>query len=216
MDIFLFVLGYLIQLTAATILFHKIYTQRNIYGLSIDTQICFLIANVARCVWTLETRLIETMLAYLELLCSTGMSMVIVYLCVKYSDATNLLPPVYLQWYGMVPMAGALCIFFHPGDEWFTLQCLVAFTMYIEAMGMLPQLWIMRKIYYIEPVTSHYVGLLVLARLARMIFWGVLFFRGEHFLQLFMADILHSICSADYMYLWFKKLSQGGKLIYAI
>lgn len=216
MDIFLFVLGYIIQFIAACLLFAKVSKQRSVYGLSIDTQICFVIANVSRCVWTLETRLIETNLAYCELLGSTILSFGIVYLCFRYNDATNIRPPKYLEAVSLAPIAMVLAFFFHPGDDWFTLQILVAFTMYIEALGMIPQLWIMRKIYFIEPLTSHYVGLLVIARLCRMIFWGVLFFKGEHFLQLFLADIVHSICSADYMYLWFRKLSNGGKLVYNI
>jgi len=148
-DIFLFVLGYLIQLAACCLLCMKITQQRSIYGLSTSTQICFCVANVGRCVWTLETRL-------------------------------------------------------------------VAFTMYLEALGMIPQLWLMRKTTYVEPLTSHYVLLIVVSRLCRMIFWGVLFFRGEHFLQLFLFDLMHTVCAADYVYLWVKKLRTGGKLVYAI
>ncbi len=39
MDIFLFVLGYLIQFAAAMLLFFKISKQRSVYGLSVDTQV---------------------------------------------------------------------------------------------------------------------------------------------------------------------------------
>ena len=67
MDIFLFVLGYCIQCLAAILLMVKIWKSKSIYGLSTDTQICFAIANVARCIWTLDTRLIETHFAYAEL-----------------------------------------------------------------------------------------------------------------------------------------------------
>jgi len=74
----------------------------------------------------------------------------------------------------------------------------------------------MKKMYDIEPITSNYVALLVIARALRMVFWGVLFWMGEHFLQLFIADIAHSIFAADYMYLWCKKLKTGGRLIYSI
>lgn len=70
--------------------------------------------------------------------------------------------------------------------------------------------------YDVEPITSHYVGLLVVARMCRMIFWGVLYYMGEHFTQLFIADLLHAIFAADYLYLWCKKLKSGGRLIYAI
>ncbi len=104
-------------------------------------QICFAVANISRCVWTLETRLIETNLAYCELIGSTLLSFGLCYLCYTYNDATNIKPPRYLEALALCPIAMLLAFLFHPGDDWFTLQILVAFTMYIEAIGMIPQLW---------------------------------------------------------------------------
>lgn len=49
-----------------------------------------------------------------------------------------------------------------------------------------------------------------------MVFWGVLFYLGEHFLQLFIADVLHSLFAADYLYVWCRTLKRGGRLIYNI
>jgi ER lumen protein retaining receptor len=120
----------------------------------------------------------------------------------------------YLRFYTLASVALVLAFFFHPSDTWIDVQILVAFTMYIEALGLLPQLWLMRKMYDVEPLTSHYVALLVIARFCRMVFWGVLFWQGEHFLQLFIADVLHGVLCADYMYLWIRKLRSGGRLIY--
>ena len=82
--------------------------------------------------------------------------------------------------------------------------------------GLLPQLWLMRHMHEIEPLTSHYVGLLIVSRLIRMLFWGSLFMMGEHFFQLFVADLLHTVFAADYMYLWCSKLKSGGRLVYAM
>lgn len=215
MDIFLFLLGYKVQFAAACLLALKIYKQKTIYGLSIDTQICFLIANISRCVWTLETRLVETPVAYGELILSTLVSMIIVYFCYRHSqDVSQVVsPPEYLTTKVLIPIAGVAAFFANPGHDWFTFQILVAFTMYAEALAMIPQLVIMRKIYFIEPLTSHYVAGVVISRLIRMIFWGTLFWQGEHFLQLFLADIIHTALSADYLFLWVRKLSDGGKLV---
>lgn len=38
-----------------------------------------------------------------------------------------------------------LAFFIHPGRQWWTVQILVAFTIYTEAVGLLPQLWYMRR-----------------------------------------------------------------------
>lgn len=56
----------------------------------------------------------------------------------------------------------------------------------------------------------------MIARICRMVFWGVLFWLGEHFLQLFIADIIHTIFAADYLYLWVGKLKTGGRLVYSM
>merc|ERR1711988_1271293 len=96
-----------------------------------------------------------------------------------------------------------------------SMQVLVSFSMYMEAIAMLPQLWLMRKMHEVEPLTSHYVGLLVIARIIRMMFWVKLFVLGEHFVQLLIADMFHALFSADYLWLWCKKLKSGGRLVYS-
>merc|ERR1712151_357196 len=106
-----------------------------------------------------------------------------------------------------------LAFFFNPGDQWLSMQILVSYTMFQEAMGLLPQLYLFRKMHEVEPLTSHYVGPIVIARGIRMLFWAKMYFLGEHFLQLLFADILHTLFSADYMILWFRKLRNGGRLI---
>lgn len=216
MDIILFLIGYFIQCLACGMLCYKIWKTQSIYGLSIDTQIAFAVANITRCIWTLDTRLIETNFAFAELLISTAMSLLCCFLCWRYQHTTTMHAIPWLRVYSITPIAAVLAFFFHPSDQWLSVQILVAFTMYLEALGLLPQLWLMKKMYDVEPITSHYVGLLVIARFLRMVFWGVLFYIGEHFLQLFVADLVHTVFTADYMYLWFRKLSSGGRLIYSI
>mmetsp|Transcript_39852 Transcript_39852/g.70070 ORF Transcript_39852/g.70070 Transcript_39852/m.70070 type:complete len:221 (-) Transcript_39852:198-860(-) len=215
MEIFLFILGYYVQFGASCLLGFKIYKHKSIYGLSVDTQVAYFFAVVSRCVWVMETRLIETKLAYLELILSTIAASILVYLCWTYYHTTQKHSVEYLRIYAIAPAALILAFFFHPGDDWWSMQILVSFTMFLEAAGLLPQLWLMRKMHEVEPLTSHYVGLLVCARFIRMIFWGKMYFIGENFLQLLFADILHTLLSADYMFLWCRKLQYGGRLVYS-
>jgi len=215
MEVFLFIIGYYVQLAASCMLAVKIYKHKSIYGLSVDTQIAYLLATVVRCIWVMETRLVETKLAYLELIGSTIAAFGLCGLCYQHYHTTMKHATTYLRVYITAPCALAAAFFFHPGDEWMSMQILVSFTMYMEACGLLPQLWLFRKMHEVEPMTSHYVGLLVCARFIRMIFWGKMYFLGEHFLQLLFADILHTLLSADYLYLWCRKLRYGGRLIYS-
>jgi len=215
MEVFLFILGYYVQILASCMLGYKIYKHRSIYGLSVDTQAAYLLAVLARCFWVFETRLIETKFAYLELMLSTVGAVVLCVMCYNHYHTSTKQSPNYLRIYATAPVCMGLAFFFHPGEDWVSMQIWVALTMYLEATGLLPQLWLMRKMHEVEPLTSHYVGLLVCARFVRMIFWAKMYFLGEHFLQLLVADLFHTICAADYMYLWFGKLRNGGRLIYS-
>ncbi|PFH35985.1 putative ER-retrevial receptor Ter1p [Besnoitia besnoiti] len=201
MEVWLFILGYLIHFVASCVLVYKVQQQRTVYGLSIDTQLCFLAATLSRCVWYLDTRLVETWLAYLELLCSTVISVVLTYYLWSYrhTNTKNVWTPCKAA--VIIPVSMLTAFFIHPGRHWWTVQILVAFSIYTEA---------------IEPLTSHYVGLLVLSRVVRLFFWVTLYFQGEHFLGLFLADLLHSVLAADYFVMWCRKLRHGGALIYKI
>lgn len=215
MEIFLFLVGYFVQFGASCLLLFKIWKQKSIYGLSIDTQASYLLAVIARCVWSMETRLVETKFAYMELAFSTAVACALCFMCWQLMHSEGKAAPPLLRVYATAPAALVLAFFFHPGDDWFTMQILVSYTMFQEAMGLLPQLWLMRKMHEVEPLTSHYVGLIVVARFIRMLFWGKMYLLGEHFLQIFFADVLHTLLSADYMYLWCRKLRNGGRLIYS-
>lgn len=215
MEIFLFLVGYYVNIIASGILVWKIWKYKSIYGLSVDTQAAYLLATIARCVWSMETRLIETKFAYLELFLSTCAATGLAFLCFQLYHTTSKHSTVFLRVYVTAPVALVLAFFFHPGDDWISLQILVSYTMFQEALGLLPQLWLMRKMHEVEALTSHYVGLIVVARFIRMLFWCKMYFLGEHFLQLLFADICHTLFSADYMYLWFRKLQYGGRLIYS-
>jgi len=215
MEIFLFLIGYYVHFAASCLLIYKIWKYKSIYGLSIDTQAAYLLAAIARCVWSMETRLVETKFAYIELFFSTVANAGLAFLCFQFYHTTSRHSTPFLRIYATAPAALLLAFFFHPGDDWISMQILVSYTMFQEALGLLPQLWLMRKMHEVEALTSHYVGLIVVARFIRMIFWGKMYFLGEHFLQLLFADICHTLLSADYMYLWFRKLQYGGRLIYS-
>mmetsp|Transcript_4904 Transcript_4904/g.11437 ORF Transcript_4904/g.11437 Transcript_4904/m.11437 type:complete len:217 (-) Transcript_4904:461-1111(-) len=216
MEVWLFIIGYLINFAASCLLLYKIWRHKSIYGLSGDTQYCFLFATLARCFWSFDTRLVETWLAHFELLCSTVVACLLSYSVWRYWHTTTKQAPPYLRLLFAVPLAALLAFFFHPGRQWFTIQSLVAFTMYVEAVALLPQLFLMRNMIEIEPLTSHYVGLLVISRAVRIAFWIQLYIQGEHFVSLILADVLHSLFSADYFIMWIRKLRNGGALVYRL
>ncbi|CEM27211.1 unnamed protein product [Vitrella brassicaformis CCMP3155] len=216
MEIWLFILGYLVHFVGSIVLLRKIQKQKSVYGLSSDTQYMLLAATISRCIWSMYTRLIETNLAYMELICSTVVALMLAYSMWQFRHTTIKQAPSPLKATILIPAALVLAFFFHPGYKWWTVQILVAFTMYIEAVALIPQLYLMRRMHEVENVTSHYVGLLVCSRAVRLLFWVQLYWIGEHFIGLFVADLLHTLLSGDYLWLWIRKLRTGGQLIYSL
>ncbi len=222
MDIQLFVLSYIIQLIGSGILLYRVYGVKSIYGLSIDTQVCFVFSTLSRCVWSMNTRIIQSstwfaFLAVIELLFSVVACVVLVNLFRKLLHTTTMESPHWLTWYVLVPTSFVVALAVNPG-AWFTFtaQVLVAFTMYVEAVALFPQLYLIRKMDDVEALTSHYIGLLIIARIVRMIFWVFVFFGGQRFICLFVADLIHTALSADYLYLWIRKIRNGGRLVYSL
>ena len=222
MDIFLFVLSYVTQLVASGILLYRIWSVHSVDGLTVDTQWCLLCSTISRCIWTLNTRIVEenklfALLAVVELLSSLGAAGALVYSFQKFRHTFTRSVPKLLSAVILLPSALLIAYLVNPG-KWFTFstQVLVAFTMYAEAVALVPQLWLVQKIGDVEALTSHYIGLLVIARAVRMLFWLFMILDGQWFLCLFLADLLHTALSADYMYLWIRKLRHGGRLIYSL
>ncbi|CAK9009974.1 ER lumen protein-retaining receptor 1 (KDEL endoplasmic reticulum protein retention receptor 1) (KDEL receptor 1) [Durusdinium trenchii] len=204
MEIFLFLVGYFVQFAASCILLYKIWKHKSIYGLSIDTQACYMLAAVARCVWSMETRLVETKFAYLELILSTAVAVGLSFMCFQFQHTAPKQSTPFLRVYATAPAALVLAFFFHPGDDWFTMQILVSYTMFQEGMGLLPQLWLMRKMHEVEPLTSHYAmalswlhDLSECASGVRCIFWVSIFCSFS--LQMFSTpccQLITCICGA--------------------
>lgn len=209
MEVWLFILGYAIHFLGSLLLTYKITQYRTTFGLVMDTQICFLLSTISRCVWSLDTRIVENKIAYLELCCSTLIAIYLVFIMIKYRHTQTRNVSVFISVLTLVPGAALLAILFHPGRVWLSFQVLVAFTIYLEAVALLPQLWLMRRMIEIESLTTCYVCLLILSRIARLMFWLSLYIQGETFLGLFIADSIHCLLSADYFLQWCRRLRHG-------
>jgi ER lumen protein retaining receptor len=173
-------------------------------------------------IWTMNTRIYEAntffiLLAVIEIIISVASTVGLVFNFIKLKHTTTLHVPTYMSYQVIVPVSLTFAFIVNPSG-WFTFtsQTLVAFTMYVEAVALIPQLWLIRKMDDVEALTSHYIGLLVIARAVRMVFWMILFIEGDRFISLFLADIFHTVLSADYLYLWIRKLRHGGRLVYSL
>lgn len=58
-EVAFFIGGYVTQLIATVLLLKEVVKKQSVYGLSMDTQICFLLSTISRAIWTRDTRLTE-------------------------------------------------------------------------------------------------------------------------------------------------------------
>ena len=150
--------GYYVQLLAQTALIYKINKHKSVAGLSWDMQACLLVASLTKLTWVPDTRLFDSIFTYFEVGLTPLAAAACCYLCYKYfhtqaQDET----PVYLRFVALAPMSMLLAILFHPGHGYFTQQTIIAFTIYIESVAMIPQLALMHSMPEVEALTSHYV-----------------------------------------------------------
>lgn len=131
--------------------------------------------------------------------------------------------PIYLSW-PVLALAGVLCALVGPTlmgsyddfSSWDYAVHMVVFNMTIEALAMIPQ---MHMIAYSKakasPSTSHFVGLLSLGRVLRVLFWltllGPKILQGHYagvMWEFVLPDIIHTIIMGDYLWLWMKKVKR--------
>lgn len=91
----------------------------------------------------------------------------------------------------------------------------VSLSMYLEACGLLPQLYLVRKYGEgeVENMTGHYMFCLALSRFLRLIFWVLMYVAGDHFVYLIAADLIHTLLLADFTYYYWRSLRDESILI---
>ena len=110
-------MGYYVEHIGNILLIYKLHKQKSIYGVSIESQICLLIATLSRCIWFGDTRLPTMNMAWAELILAVSLHAYIVYLCFKFKDNLYKEPPLAVKSYVLVSVAFVLCMFFHPGQK---------------------------------------------------------------------------------------------------
>ncbi|CAD8203214.1 unnamed protein product [Paramecium octaurelia] len=219
MDLILiiFTLGYLVQHAGAYFLIKYIYEKKNIIGLALETQVMYFIGAVMRILYISDTRLLSFFLIWIELVISIVLSAFIFYLFHKYRHTRfHQISNPYVSYQTIIPICLVLSFFFHPGtknENYFTVQMFVSMSMFIEACGLLPQIYVSKKIGSIEADISKYLVAMGFSRLLRLVFWVMNYMAGEKFVYLILADVIHTVIIADIMFIWIRDKKKGAILI---
>jgi len=212
--LWLFEIGYMFQHAATFFQILKILKRNNSECVSLTTNIMFLVGAFSRIGWMWDSMLRNFWLSYIEIILAILTLSYVIYLYEKNkvrNYLSNEVPlPIYLKIYILLPISLILSFFFNPGDEYFSSQIFVSLGIFSEAIGLLPQLYIIQKSKDAGDLSEMYILFLGIARFLRLFFWIVMYYEGNQFLSLIIADIIHCICLSGFIYNVIKKWSGTG------
>lgn len=212
MNIFRF-LGDLSHLVAVIILLRKIWTTRSCSGISGKSQLLFAIVFTCR---------------YLDLLSNYvslyNTSMKIIFIASSYATV-HLIYNKFKTTYGrsqdtfridyLLGAVAVLTILIHERkpDSYLIIELLWTFSIYLEAVAILPQLFMITRTGEAETITSHYLFALGIYRGLYILNWIYRYYtEGFHEWIPIISGIIQTILYCDFFYLYITRVARGSSL----
>lgn len=201
---------------------------------SVDLQCCLLFGSILRCYWSLAPPVIwtgeETPVVWLAKL-DLSSSPLLWFLVVMLVGRTQIRSPaeatmsIFFTWPMLCLMSligGFIACLILPSldnvNGWLFADVAVVANMMCDSLAMVPQMYLaMNDERKAKKEVSHFVGLLCLGRVLRMLFWALLLIKqlahvelhGSHYIWTFvLPDLLHTLVMGDYLYIWLKKIKR--------
>lgn len=202
-------LGDLSHLFAIIILLLKIWKTRSCAGLSGKSQIMFAIVFTSRYL-DLFTTFISVYNSVMKVifLLSSYATLYLLYAKFKATYDTN--HDAFRVEFLVTPMAGLAVLVNH---EFTFLEILWTFSIYLESVAILPQLFMITKTGEAETITSHYLFALGIYRALYIGNWIYRYYMEGFFDAIVViAGCVQTILYCDFFYLYITKVWKGKKL----
>jgi len=200
--------GDLSHLAAILILLLKIWKTRSCAGISGRSQILFCIVFTSRYL-DLITNFISVYNTTMKLF-FLGASFGTVYLMyLKFKATYDTNHDTFRIEFLLGPTAVLALVLNH---EFTLMEILWTFSIYLESVAILPQLFMVQKTGEAESITSHYLFALGAYRGLYILNWIYrYYFEGFYDIIAIVAGVVQTILYADFFYLYITKVIQGGK-----
>jgi ER lumen protein retaining receptor len=110
----------------------------------------------------------------------------------------------------IIPAAGLACLLNH---KFSVIEVLWTFSIYLESVAILPQLFMISKTGEAETITSHYLFAQGIYRAFYIINWIYRYqTQGYYDLIALVAGVIQTILYCDFFYLYITKVAKGGKI----
>jgi len=110
----------------------------------------------------------------------------------------------------IIPAMGLACLINH---KFIPLEVLWTFSIYLESVAILPQLFMISKTGEAESITSHYLFAQGMYRAFYIANWVYRYHYESYYDMIaIVAGVLQTILYLDFFYLYFTKVTKGGKI----
>lgn len=201
--------GDLSHLLAIIILLLKIWKTRSCAGISGKSQILFTIVYITRYL-DLFTTFISVYNTVMKIV-FIGASVATVFLMfVKFRATYDRNHDSFRIEFLLIPTVILALLINH---DFTVLEVLWTFSIYLESVAILPQLFLVSKTGEAESITSHYLFALGSYRALYLINWIWRYIMESHYdLIAIFAGIIQTILYCDFFYLYITKVLKGKKL----
>jgi len=203
------ILGDLSHLISIFILLHKMQTSRSCAGVSFKTQALYLVVFLTRYVdlfWTFDRSLYNSVMKLIFI----GSTVYTIYLMKNDFRPTQdpMIDTLRLEY--LVAGAGVMAILFP--SKWTWYEILWAFSIWLESVAILPQLFMLQRTGEAETITTHYLFALGAYRALYIPNWIYRYYAEGHVDMIAtLAGIVQTVLYSDFFYIYYTKVLQGKK-----
>lgn len=201
--------GDLSHLLAIIILLLKIWKTRSCAGISGKSQILFCIVYIARYL-DFFTTYVSLYNSVMKVVFIGASAATIYFMYVKFKATNDTNHDSFRIEFLLVPCALLSLVINH---EFTFMEVLWTFSIYLESVAILPQLFLVSKTGEAESITSHYLFALGSYRALYLLNWVYRYVVESHYdLIPIFAGIVQTILYCDFFYLYITKVLKGKKL----
>mmetsp|Transcript_12126 Transcript_12126/g.28291 ORF Transcript_12126/g.28291 Transcript_12126/m.28291 type:complete len:234 (-) Transcript_12126:395-1096(-) len=209
MNLFRF-LGDMCHILSFVLILHKMQKSRSAAGISLKTQVLYLVVFCTRyldLLWNF-TSLYNWCLKVIFIGCSAGV-VVVMTKARPHANTYNAELDAFPWFYLVVPCA-VLGVLINV-DHYSFFEMIWAFSIYLEAVAILPQLAMLQKAGEIENLTSHYVAALGAYRGFYLLNWVYRYFTEDSYVQriVWVAGLVQTLLYCDFFYHYYNSKRSG-------
>ncbi|CAH0701251.1 unnamed protein product [Spodoptera exigua] len=202
-------LGDLSHLLAIIILLLKIWKTRSCAGISGKSQILFSVVYTARYL-DLLTNYISAYNTFMKMVFIMASYATVYLMYVKFKATYDHNHDTFRIEFLLIPTLVLALLINH---EFTVMEVLWTFSIYLESVAILPQLFLVSKTGEAESITSHYLFALGSYRALYLLNWVYRYVVEDHYeLIAIISGVVQTVLYCDFFYLYITKVLKGKKL----